>query len=44
MGISGSSNGGTLVPDFGHYLWRYSLKFRPEKEALYMVGISGLGS
>ena len=29
---------------FGHILWGYSLKFRPEKEALYMVGTSNLGS
>ena len=24
----------------GHIFWGYSLKFRPEKQALYMVGTS----
>ena len=28
----------------GHILWGYSLKFRPETQALYMVGTSNLGS
>ena len=28
----------------GHILWGYSLKFMPEKQALYMVGTSNLGS
>ena len=36
-------HGGTLVM-FGHILLGYSLKFRPEKYALYMVGTSYLGS
>ena len=29
---------------FGHILWGSPLKFRPKKQALYMVGTSNLGS
>jgi hypothetical protein len=31
-------------PIWGHIFWGYSLKFRPEKKALYMVGLQSIGS